>query len=237
MTTGADTDRPFRVALWGARSVGKTSALAAYVCHTKPAWIDTADHETTGATVKTLLEKWNPFANKQLPFATIEISAYRLRHKSSGRMIELWDVRGGGTEALDQGELNVLNGCDAVIHFVSWPSGEVRPLVALNNAIAAAGHKPAALVLTKVESHLRLEEVGLFLYNPIDMAKKHRFPQELVRAMSTKCRGHVYPISVFGYGSDLLPAYVIDEFARPLPWGVAPLNVHLPFDDVLGAIS
>jgi hypothetical protein len=223
----------FSIALFGAPSVGKTSALAAYVGHTKPDWIDAAD-EDTSKTITSLLHKWNRFARNQFPPSTVNVEPHKLRHKPTGRRIELRDVRGGGAVALDPIDTVALETSDVGIYFVSWPSGDAEPLVALNNALLKAKDKPAALVLTKVEAHLRAEEVGLFLYDPASAARKYRFPRLLIDAIEGKCRGHVYPISVFGYRRDGLPAHFIDEFGRSLPWGVSPLHVNLPFDDMIG---
>lgn len=235
MTAVPQQKAVFSIALFGAPSVGKTSALAAYVCQTQPAWIDPDDEETS-KTKTTLLDKWNRFARNQFPSSTVSVEKYQLLHNPTGRRIELRDVRGGGAVELDPSDTEALVTSDAGIYFVSWPTGDTEPLVALNNALLMAARKPAALVLTKVEAHLRAEQVGLFLYDPASVARRYRFPPALIDAIEGKCRGHVYPISVFGYRRDGLPAHFLDEFGRLLPWGVSPLNVNLPFDDMIGTI-
>lgn len=233
MTAVSHQKDVFSIALFGASRVGKTSALAAYVGYVKPDWIDSADEETSG-TITSLLHKWNRFDRNQFPPSTTTVETYQLRHKPTGRRIELRDVRGGGAVELDENDTKALVTADVGIFFVSWPSDDAGSLVALNNALLKAKHKPAALVLTKVEAHLRAEEAGLFLYDPASAARKHKFPPVLISAVEGQCRGHVYPISVFGYRRDGLPAHFIDEFGRSLPWGVTPLHVNLPFDDMIG---
>lgn len=233
----AENERPpFTIALWGAPSVGKTSALAAYVCSTKPEWIHDKDR-TTADTKRELLEKWTRFDRNQLPIGTTQPTVYQLRHKRAGRMVALRDMRGGGALALDVIDLESLRTADATILFVGWPQREDETLTALNTAMVAANNERSVLVLTKVEMHLRLEEVGLFLYDPIREAQRHGFPERLVRAMNERFYGRTFPVSIFGYGRDGLPAAYMDEFGRQLPWGVSPVNIEMPFEYVLRGVE
>lgn len=224
---------PFKIALWGASSVGKTSALAAYVCSATTTWIDSQD-ETTAGTKRNLLLKWNRFGQSQLPIATTQPKEYELRHKQTGRMVILRDMRGGATEDLDPDDVERLRHADAAILFVGWPHGGDKSLNALNSAISLLAHSErSVLVLTKVEMHLRFEEVGLFLYDPIQQAELREFPENLVDKMKRHFQGRIFPVSVFGYQQDGLPASCMDEFGRLLPWRVAPVNIAMPFEHVL----
>jgi hypothetical protein len=236
----AENDRPFKIALWGAPSVGKTSALAAYAgsvaANGAGEWIDS--DPTTAETMRALLQTWSRFGHNQLTLATSQAFEYRLRHKKSGRMVIFRDIRGGSSTALDEEpDFTEFLSADAKMLFVAWPRGDNQDLLPLNTAlVATAAPERSVLVLTKVEMHLRVEEVGLFLYDPIGRAEKYGFPQGLIRMMRA-FRGPIVPVSVFGYRTDGLPAAYMDELGRMLPWGVSPLNVEMPFEHVLRGVQ
>lgn len=228
---------PFRVDLWGATSVGKTSALAAYVCATTTAWIDERDRVTSDAKLA-LLRTWNRFASNQVTSGTTRPTVYQFKHKPTGRVVEMRDMRGGSAAVLDdETDSDSLRRADAAILFIGWPQCEDETLTALNNANVLAHNERSVLVLTKAEMYLRLEELALFLYDPIGEARRHRFPDRVIRVMEERFRGRIYPVSVFGYRADGLPATYMDEFGRMRPWGVSPVNVELPFDHVIGGVA
>jgi hypothetical protein len=230
-----DERPPFAIDLWGGPSVGKTSALAAYFGSAKPRWVDDQDAMTKEKTGP-LLEKWIRFDRGQLPTGTATSAVHSMRHKS-GRMIAFRDMRGGGVLDSDPIDYQSLCSADASIVFVEWPRrGDVTP-VALKAPLVAAKNDRSVLVLTKVEMHLRLEEIGLFLYDPIKEARRHRFPALLVRAMEEQFAGRVFPVSIYGYGEDGLPASYMDEFGRQLPRGVSPVNIEMPFEYVLRGLE
>ena len=46
----------------------------------------------------------------------------------------------------------------------------------------------------------------------------------------------VFAITVYGYSASGRPAHFRDEFARYVPWNIAPVSVATPFEQMLEAL-
>jgi hypothetical protein len=222
----------YDIVMWGASQVGKTTALAAYVCKYRPDWID--DDDQSRNTKQDLLAVWNVLEANRLALATARVAYYPLKHAKSDRIIRFRDMLGGHARDLVREELDTLANADAVMLFVAWPGErDVDQLIAAGNALAMAPRRKVALVVTKCETHLRPDELAGLTGSDTQRASRlrglpYRF-QELLAAVGEAW----FPVSVFGYRDDAQPAHYRDEFGRIVPWGINPVNVNLPFDHII----
>src|SRR5437867_1050387 len=96
---GKPSDGARTVVMWGASQVGKTTALATYVCERTPSWLRL--DEVTLTTVATLAGTWNLLRQNRLPPGTGDIQKLDFRD-SSDWLIRFRDMKGGDAMALDK---------------------------------------------------------------------------------------------------------------------------------------
>src|SRR5436190_447955 len=157
------------VVMWGATQVGKTTALATYVCERTPSWLDFQE-ETTLTTVGMLAGTWNLLRQNRLPEGTGSVNWFDFRD-SSGRLVRFRDMKGGDALRLDdKSHRDDLASAVALMVFVSWPGEhDVANLVAAENALrvfSSGAPRPMVLVITKVECFLTPEQVGVIATDP-----------------------------------------------------------------------
>jgi hypothetical protein len=242
---GKPSDGARTVVMWGASQVGKTTALATYVCERTPSWLR-LDEEVTLTTVATLADTWNLLRQNRLPPGTGITQKFDFRD-SADRLIRFRDMKGGDAMALEKTHREDLASAEALLVFVSWPGErDVDNLIAAENALLLfnTAHKPTALVITKIECFLTPEQVGVITANPLackdlQSAGRRRLnvPREFVNLINRFPAEAVFPISVYGYGEDHRPAHYPDEFGRLVPWKIRPLNVARPFEHVIARLS
>ena len=227
----------YDVVMWGASQVGKTTALAAYVCRYLPEWIEHKDNETR-TTKQNLLAVWNVLAANRPALGTVRATYYPLKHAPSGRMVRFRDMLGGQARHAVREEMDVLAAADAVMIFVSWPGErDVDQLIAVGNALVELGrNRNVALVVTKCETHLRPEELaGRTGSDALRAVTPYALPSSF-RELIVAAGEAWFPVSVFGYRDDAQPAHYRDEFGRIVPWGIRPVNVNLPFDHIITGV-
>lgn len=242
-------DKIRTVVMWGAGQVGKTTALATYVCQRTPSWVDLGDEQTI-TTLANLVQTWNLLRQNCLPPGTGTIDRYDFRATGS-RPIRFRDMKGGDAMDLNSKEhRDDLARSEALMVFVSWPGArDVANLVAAENALqlfTAGTARPMVLVITKVECFLTPEQVGLLTADPRacgDLRSGNRngtstsVPKQFVDLVNRFPPEAVYPISVYGYGEEHRPAHYPDEFGRLVPWKIHPLNVARPFEHIVSRLS
>lgn len=231
------------IALWGEYSVGKTTALAAYFCHGPqlPSWTEPVEPTDTNKSQTELELVWRTIYSNRLPPGTQMPRTFDFRHTATNTMVKFRDMRGidaGNPNA--EADVAAISAAAAAMFFVSWPEGDGN--AAHIGAVLQAQRRmrpdrPRALLITKVECHLSRAEVAEFaLSDPGEAAKKHGFsPQfiELIKAFPNA----VFPVSVFGYHDDGLPAQYRDEFGRLVPWKIRPVNIRPAFEYVLSELD
>jgi hypothetical protein len=234
-------DKNIDILLWGASQVGKTSALAAYLCdrNDRPQWIDRNAQETLD-TIKHLSRIWNYMRKNMLPPSTVMAQSYNLKHRD-GRLVRLRDMRGGIAEnpfmPESEDDFNALNTADGMILFIEWPGQSfVIHRLAYENARRFARERPFALAITKVECHLKFEESAEFFRDPLGAAKRMNLSPAFIEILEGICATQIFPLSVYGYSIDGLPAHYWDEFGRLVPRNIRPFGIPAAFDSLLKAI-
>ena len=235
---GATDDRTVEVVLWGGREVGKSTLLAAYLCHEPPKWVDLNDQETR-ATIDLLgSEVWNFLRTNRVPIATNNPQFYPVRHKTGSR-IRFRDMKGGNASDLarNKEDAEALRRADAVMILLEWPGSHrtVLDLLAAETALRSAHHCPLVVVITKAESYLTRERLALFSMSPLETAAGMELPPDFVEFLRRVPAADIVPVSVYGYAGEH-PAHYRDEFGRLVPRHIRPINVSLPFERALAAI-
>ncbi len=224
------------VILWGYTQVGKTTALASYLCHRPPSWID-RDAEETSTTLKRLSRTWNGLRRNQLARSTFQAKTHQVRH-TNGQVVSFRDMRGGDAENLDKEEdAQALREASAVMLFVSWPDlDEMATIVAAENALRyMRPNCPVVLVITKIECSLRYEEASrMIVMKAADFVQERSEASPSLELLNKLPADRIFPISVYGYSPvDNRPAHYRDELGRLVPWNIHPFEVPKPFDNVL----
>jgi hypothetical protein len=237
-----DNEKQVNVVLWGDTQVGKTTALATYLCHdeSRPDWIDHGAPETF-ATMLQLSTIWNSLRSNELQQATLNAKLYSVRHKDQ-RLFHFRDMRGSNAGEPVRGEEDIreMRRADALIVFIQWPEGNtVSQLLAVEHLLnfALARDCPRALAVTKVESYLTPERLTEFSLNPVRVASEMDLDRDFIRILRRFNSYEIAPVSVYGYSErDGYPAHYQDEFGRYVPWQIRPVNVDLPFRCALGPL-
>lgn len=228
--------------LWGASQVGKTTALATYLCRNreKPEWLD-RNAEDSYETIKLLSKVWTHLRKNLLPPATVSAQFYSLRHKD-GRRIRFRDMRGGYAvnpfqEEEGKEDIDALKKAAGMIVFIEWPGQRiVHDNIAFETARLFAGGYPFTLAITKVECHLLPEQVSLFFHDPLGMAKDMNLSPSFIEILRLARPNRIFPLSVYGYSAEGLPAHYRDEFGRLVPQNIKPYGVDMPFDSLLNEV-
>lgn len=229
--------RPLDIVLWGGQQVGKSTLLAAYLCHAPPSWVDFTDPETHTA-IDGLSEIWNFLRTNRIPPATLDKQIYPVRHKQ-GPLIRFRDMKGGNASDLarNRGDAEALRRADALMILMEWPGSHrtVLDLVAAETALRSAVSCPMVVVITKAECYLTREKMALFSITPLEVAEEMKLPPDFIDFLRRVQAADIIPVSVYGYAGEY-PAHYRDEFGRLVPRYIKPLNITLPFERALGAI-
>jgi len=228
------SSRDRTVILWGATSVGKSTALAAYFGKYQPTWVDREDLEST-RTVAELRAAWFVLQSNQLASGTSAARDYKFKDRK-GMGVVFRDMVGGVSHRPNAREdLEALDAATGMLLFVDVTRTDaVNVQLAVDNALAEwDASRPKALVLTKCEALLTQEEFGYFAAAP------HRYPdvpalkQRLSGRLLEQFRDHpVFPITVYGWHEGM-PAQYLDEFGRLVPFRIDPSLVDCPFEYAL----
>jgi hypothetical protein len=231
------------IVLWGASQVGKTTALAAFLSHRPPSWLDTSAEESQ-KTLVDLGEIWNMLQRNQLPPPNAIPLHYEVRsHK--GSILRFRDMRGGDAETFagEQREANLqaLREAAGVMLFVSWPGdGRTEGVIAARNALRQLGRQARALVLvlTKVEAYLSFYQLASFrIKDPLEVARELPLSAPFVDLLRELPPAAIFPITVYGYSEEGHPAHYLDEFGQLVPWNIRPHFVELPFNHVVEGLT
>jgi hypothetical protein len=225
------------VILWGESQVGKTSALAAYLCHNVPRWVDLKD-AASQLTIATLERIYTTLERNRLPDGTVTAKSYSVRHAVRGVEIRFRDMRGKDAGEPTEEERRVIDASAAVVVFVSWPGqSDVQRLSAAQTPLRLRDDKPRALAVTKVETHLTRTELAAFMANPLEEARKRGLPGNFINLLNEFPQQAIFFISAFGYDEKGLPAQYLDEFGRVVPSAISPVNVQMPFEYVVEEVT
>ena len=235
------------VVLWGASQVGKTTALAAYLCHQPQStenandqhneWLDRQADETV-ATLKWLNRFcWNYLRKNLRPPSTIVPQFFKVKH-ADGRLIRFRDMKGGHavdpTHAESDLDYEAVRNASALIYFVEWPGQRiVNDLIAVEQGKLYAPDCPSVLAVTKVECFLSPAQFGRFFHDPIRVAVEMKSPAGFIQILNGIPPDNIFPISVYGYSEEGFPAQYYDEFGRLVPQNIKPVGVDSLFERVL----
>jgi hypothetical protein len=231
------------VVLWADSQAGKTSALAAYFLHDPqkrtPDWVDW-DAPETRETLHFLMTKyWKDLKLNQRTRSTVSYEVLLVKHRD-GRVIHFRDMRGANAVDLQSPEDNkALDNAAAVLLCVEWPDQRAATNF-LAYEIARSRIKtntPYALMITKVECYLTLEQVLRFTHSPLEMARQLGMEEGFLGVLEMTPSNRTFPVSVYGYSSNGLPAHYYDEFGRLVPKNIRPYGVAAPFDFLIRQIS
>jgi hypothetical protein len=236
---GSVSDTTLDIILWGESQVGKTTSLAAYLCDEKSSWIDHAAPETQSS-VAELSPVWRTLRQNRLPSGTTLPRPYSVRLRDR-RLLSFRDMKGGDAGNLAAEDLAALQRAAGLILLTTWPGErDVTNAIAVEQALRFVRDRqlPLALMVTKVEGYLKIEQLGLFLLNnPLEEARKlGALPESFLRLLALVPPQSIFFTSVYGYANGY-PAQYRDEFGRLVPSSIQPKNVAAPFDHVIGGLS
>ncbi|MFA5907940.1 MAG: hypothetical protein WC815_04100 [Vicinamibacterales bacterium] len=223
------SSRKATIALWGASSVGKSTALAAYSGHYEPKWVDRADANTL-STERNLRSLWFSLKKNELSGGTSSATHYEFRHVDGGSIVFRDMVGGVAAKPTARADVDALrNEVAGALLFVDVTRlgiAEVRQSAL--NALAELGTKPCALVLTKCEAVLSEEEFGRFTKSPLSCEQIGSLvlPSGLMKRFESNA---IFPITVYGWHNNM-PAQYLDEFGRFVPFKIEPSLVDRPFE-------
>jgi hypothetical protein len=235
--SGRQADRILDIVLWGGQQVGKSTLLAAYLCHEPPSWVDFTDPESYTA-IDGLSQIWNSLRTNRIPPATLDKQIYTVRHQR-GPLVRFRDMKGGNASDLarNREDAEALRRADALMILMEWPGSHrtVLDIVAAETALRSASHCPIVVVITKAECYLTREKMALFSITPLEVAEEMKLPPDFIDLLRRVHAADIIPVSVYGYAGEY-PAHYRDEFGRLVPRNIKPLNITLPFERSLGAI-
>lgn len=240
-------EQAHEIVMWGETRVGKTTALATALCRA-PQWLDTTAPESV-ASISTLTPIWNALNTNRVPRGTPSAIPYPVRRRD-GRLLRFRDMRGTDALTLAGDDLKAVHAAAALMIFVTWPgAGFANELVAAMNPlrIHRDRDRPMALVITKIDRFLTIEEAGVVTLSPdpdrlanLRLSRAGRagatVPREFIDCVKLFEPRATFPVSVYGYREGSYPAHYPDEFGRLVPWDISPLNVERPFDYIVSEL-
>lgn len=231
------------IVLWADTQAGKTSALAAYFYHDPlkrtPNWVDWDAPETKETMLFLMTSYWSKLRlNVPIPANQVP-QTLPARHRD-GRLIRFRDIRGEDAVNLQSlEENNALDKAAAALFCIEWPNRR-----AATNFLAyefarqrIRARTPFALMITKVECYLTLEQVACFTHSPLEVAKQLGMEEGFLNVLEMTPLHCIFPVSVYGYSTTGLPAHYYDEFGRLMPKNIRPYGVAAPFDYLIKQIS
>jgi len=242
----SETEKTREIVMWGETRVGKTTALAAALCRRPPRWLDASKRESIDS-ISELTPIWTALERNRVPPGTPHATTYAIRHQD-GRLLRFRDMRGGNAGTLAGDDLAAIESAAALMIFISWPgAGYVKELAAAMNPLRIYRNRPTALVITKIDCFLTIEEAAVLTLSPdperlrslrLSRAARGeaRVPAAFTEFVSLFQPRATFPVSVYGYRDGSYPAHYPNEFGRLVPWEIAPLNVERPFDYIVSEL-
>jgi hypothetical protein len=221
----------FDITLWGGKGDGKSTLMAALLCHPAVrAQFPYVDPIRSAAAIEHYQPIYRFMSQNALPAGTAKAGWFEIAD-TRGRTIRVRDMVGGhsGGERLDPADARCLREASAAVLVHQWPNERSRPAT---DAIEAAlsqlpADRPKVLVFTKVERYLTRADAVAWNNGTLSPREVGLAPSA-ERLVDIVGRDRTFAVSVYGYQGER-PASQRDEFGRIVPVNVEPFCVALPF--------